>query len=152
MGIVKPIASTHHHVHTATLMASHNNGANMTNKDRGKATKAIKAALWIRNKNEKREGKSEENTMQLARNHYHLFRLLSTDPSVDEAKIMANGAMAAEGIKFISDAMKHVWMDAYSICCIELIENAMEFSHNSSHFHLDQHGGKTEPRSLRRSG
>ena len=84
--------------------------ANMTSKHRKKAIKAIKAALWIREMNKKSEEDNEKSTMQQARNHYDLFRLLSTDPSVDEAQIMATGALGGEGIKLVSEAVKHVRM------------------------------------------
>lgn len=126
---IRPKVATTHEAVAATLMAGHDTMANMTSKHRTKAIKAIKAALWIRNKNEKSEDKSEKNTMQQARNHYDLFRLLSTDPSVDETQIMATGALGGEGIKLVSEAVKHINTaaeldpEAYR----ELAENFKEF-------------------------
>ena len=92
------------------MMVGHT-ARDVTIKQRGKITKALQAALWIRStKGGQEHITDDENKSNLARDHYQLFRLLSNHPSVDETAILAGGGLAFEGVKLLSEAMTHVRM------------------------------------------
>ena len=94
------------HTIQAALMAGQSASA-ITTKQRKKAIKALKSALWLRVKAEE-TGKDKSNRKEQARIHYQLFRLLSSNRAVDEAGILAGGGMKSKGVGLLLEAMSHV--------------------------------------------